>query len=96
MEDNSVFIFNFLSLLVNDFGNDFGDDLVKDLEVFDCDLRRVRVGEGDDFRLFFLVFFCCFVFFELLAGNDFLRFFEFRLIISLRLFLDECLFLEEV
>jgi len=30
------------------------------------------------------------------AGNDFLRFFEFRLIITFRLLLEECLLLAEV
>jgi len=33
---------------------------------------------------------------EPVAGNDFLRFFELRLIISFKLLLDECLFLVEV
>ena len=87
--------FNFSSSSANDSGNDPGDDPVKDPEVSDCDLRRARVGEGDDFRSSLLVFLCCSVLLEPLAGNDFLRFFEFRLITSLRLLLDECLFLEE-
>lgn len=92
-EDKFELIFNFLSLLVNDFGDDF----VSEFEVFDWDVSRVRVGEGDDnFRSFLLIFFFVLVFVESVVGNDFLRFFEFRLIISFKSFLDECLFLVEV
>lgn len=95
MEDNSELALNFSSSSANDSGNDPGDDPVKDPEVSDWDLRRARVGDGDDFRSSLLAFLLCSVLAEPLAGKDFLRFFEFRLITTFRLLLEECLFLEE-
>ena len=75
---------------------DPGDDPVRELDVSDCDLRRARVGEGDDsFRSSLFAFLLGLLLAESEAGKDFLHFFECRLIITFRLLLDECLFLEE-
>lgn len=91
-EDNSVLMLNFSS----SSANDPGDDPVRELDVSDCDLRRARVGEGDDsFRSSLFAFLLGSLLAESEAGKDFLRFFECRLIITFRLLLDECLFLEE-
>lgn len=92
-EDKFEFTLNFSS----SSANDPGDDPVSELEVSDWDVRRARVGEGDDnFRSSLLTFLLVSLPVELVAGNDFLRFFELRLIISFNPLLDECLFLVEV
>ena len=92
-EDKFEFTLNFS----NSSANDPGDDPVSELEVSDWDVRRARVGEGDDnFRSSLLTFLLVSLPVELVAGNDFLRFFELRLIISFKPLLDECLFLVEV
>lgn len=92
-EDKCEFTLNFSS----SSANDPGDDPVSELEVSEWDVRRARVGEGDDnWRSSLLTFLLVSLPVEPVAGNDFLRFFDFRLTISFKLLLDECLFLVEV
>lgn len=92
-EDKCEFTLNFSS----SSANDPRDDPVSELEVSDWDVRRARVGEGDDnFRSSLLAFLLVSLLVEPVLGNDFLRFFECRLIISFKPLLDECLLLDEV
>lgn len=90
--DSSELTINFSSSSVNDPG----DDPVSELEVSDWDVRRARVGEGDDLRSSLYAFLLSLPVVPL-AGTDFLRFFEFRLpVINTFRLLEDCLFLGEV
>lgn len=93
VEDKCEFMVNFSS----SSAKEPGDEPVSELEVSDWEVRRARVGEGDDnFRSSLLTLLLVSSLVEPGDGNDFLRFFEFLLIINFKLLLDERLLLEEV